>query len=189
MKKLLSVFAVFMVIFVLGACGETTSEDKKINSVESSSSENKTNNNDANEDVEASEVNNEDNNVVDEGELEEVGEVIADDDYIKATLENVERIKDDIFGDSHRINIKLENKTSNKLVVQSDDVSIDGTMVDDMVVFSQDVAGEKNANGKLEIMSFDEDLPEMNENIEFKLIVIDDESFDRVAEHDVKIDF
>lgn len=178
MKKLLFLL---MASLVLVACSDDEPQEKEVGSVESSDKANNSNNEENNN------ANENDSN--EEVTTEEVEEVIVDDDYIKATLVNVEHIEDDIFGDSHVVNIKLENKTSDKLVVQSEDVSIDGTMVDDMVVFSQDIAGEKNANGKLEIMSFEDDLPEMNDNIEFTLIVIDDESFDRVAEHEVKIDF
>ncbi len=180
MKKLLFLL---MASLVLVACGNDEPQEKEVGSVESSDKANNSNNesnNNSNED---------ESNTGEEVSTEEVEEVIADDDFLKATLVSVERIEDDIFGDSHVVNIQIENKTSDKLVVQSEDVSIDGTMVDDMVVFSEDIAGEKNANGKLEIMSFEDDLPEMNDNIEFTLIVLDEETYDRVAEHEVKIDF
>lgn len=48
-------------------------------------------------------------------ETEEVGEVIADDDDVKATLVNVEYVNDEMFDEEkYVINIELENKTDKK---------------------------------------------------------------------------
>lgn len=178
MRKLSVVFASLLLVFILAACGETTTEDKEINSVESSSNNDKAENNVNNGNEEA------------ESETEEVGEVIADDDYVKATLVNVEYVNDEMFDEQkYVINIDLENKTSDKIVVQARDVSIDGTMVDDMVFFSEEIAGDKNANGKMEIQNYEGDLPTMDDNIEFILLIVDEETFEDKAEHDVKVDF
>ena len=175
-KKVMTLLVSIIAVFGLVACGDTTTEEKEIESVGTSESSEE-DKNDGDESSESSEV-------------EEVGEVIADDDYVKATLVSVEHVKDDLFEEEkYVINIDLENKTSDKIVVQARDVSIDGTMVDDMVFFSEEIAGEKNAKGKLEIQNFDGDLPSMDENLEFVLLIIDDETFEDMAEHDVKIEF
>lgn len=99
-------------------------------------------------------------------------------------------MKDDVFDEEkYVINIDLENKTENKIIVQARDVSIDGTMVDDMVFFSEEIAGGKNAKGKMEIQNYEGDLPTMDDNIEFILLIADDETFEDLSEHDVKVEF
>ncbi|MCJ7839966.1 hypothetical protein MUB24_03365 [Lederbergia sp. NSJ-179] len=183
MKKITILVMSLLVIIGLAACGGET-EGKEVSSVESSDK------NDGKEvEKEAAEEENEDSKG-EKSKVEEVGKVIADDDYIKATLVNVEHNVDDTFDEEkYVINIDLENKTGNKIIVQARDVSIDGTMVDDMVFFSEEIAGDKNANGKMEIQNYDGDLPTMDDNIEFVLLVADDESFEDLAEHNVKVDF
>lgn len=172
MKKLLILLA--SAVLLLSACGEVETKEKDVGSVESSDKA-------KGKESESKET--------EEAETE-IEKVVADDEYIKATLVSIEHKVDDLFDEEkYVVNITLENKTENKIMVQARDVSIDGTMVDDMVMFSQDVAGNKKANGKLEIQNYDGDLPEMNEDIEFTLTVIDEESFDTVAEHEVNVDF
>jgi|SRR5690625_758667 len=174
MKRLIFLLISIVAVFGLVACDESSTSEKEVGSVESS------NKDDADKESDEEES----------SDVEEIGEVIADDDYVKATLVSVEHIKDELFDEEkYTINIDIENKTENKIIVQSRDVSIDGTMVDDMVFFSEEVAGEKNAKGKMDIQNFDGDLPDMDDNIEFTLIIIDDETFGDLAEHDVKIDF
>src|SRR5699024_10190371 len=123
-------------------------------------------------------------------DIVEVGEIIADDDTLKDTLVNIEHKVDDMFDEaSYWINLELENKHGGKIMVQARDVSVDGTMVDDMVFFSEEIAEGKKANRKLDIQNYDGDLPEMNEDLEFKLVVIDDETFDTIEEYDVSFSF
>lgn len=175
-KKIMTLLVSIIAVFGLVACGETTTEEKEIESVgaSESSEEDKT-------DSDGSE---------ESSDVEEVEEVIANDDYIKATLVNVEHVVDDLFDEEkYVINIDLENKTSDKIVVQARDVSIDGTMVDDMVFFSEEIAGEKNAKGKMEIQNYEGDLPSMDDNLEFILVILNDETYEDITEHDVKIEF
>lgn len=61
-------------------------------------------------------------------------------------------------------------------------------MVDDMVFFSETVSAGKKANGTMNIMALDDELPELNENLEFILKVIDYESFMDISSTDVSID-
>lgn len=174
MKKVMTLLVSLLVVFGLVACDDGGSEEKEVSSVESSD---KADNNEKEGEEATSDV-------------EEVGEVIADDDYIKATLVNIEHVKDDVFDEEkYVINIDLENKTENKIIVQARDVSIDGTMVDDMVFFSEEIAGGKNAKGKMEIQNYEGDLPTMDDNIEFILLIADDETFEDLSEHDVKVEF
>lgn len=174
MKKLWTILVLALVL-LLAACGDSTTEKKEVSSVDSGSETEKSSDDQAS---------------AEESDTEKVDKVIADDEYIKATLVSVEhKVDKDFDEEKYTLNIDLENKTEKKIVVQSEDVSIDGTMVDDMVFFSEDIAGGKKSKGKLDIQNYEGELPEMNEDIEFKLIILDDETFDTIAEHDVKVDF
>lgn len=176
-KKAFFLLVLVIAVFGLVACGGTTTEEKEVGSVEFSVQDDI----DTNEGADAAE---------ESSDVEEFGIVIADDDNVKATLVNVEHVVDDLFDEEkYVINIDIENKTENKVIVQARDVSIDGTMVDDMVFFSEEIAGDKNAKGKMEIQNYEGELPTMEDNIEFILLIIDDETFEDLAEHEVKIDF
>ena len=171
MKKL---FVLLFAALVMVACGEVDSSEKEVNNLEVAENDNE---------VEA-------NNDEEENSEEEFNKVIADDDFLKATLVKVEHKLDEIFDDeSYVVHMTLENNADYKIVVQARDVSIDGLMVDDMVVFSEEIVEGKKANGKLDIMTFDDDLPELNDSLEFTLIVINEETFETVSEYDVSIDF
>jgi len=181
MKKVLFILISLFILVGLSACDDGNSEEKEVSSVDSS------NKNDNEENAEQDEA--EDNEESD-NDVEEVEEVIADDDYIKATLTSIEHVEDETFDEEkYVINIDLENKTDDKITVQARDTSIDGTMVDDMVFFSEEIAGDKKANGKMEIQNYEGDLPEMANDIEFTLVILEDETFESLSEHDVKVDF
>ena len=173
MRKFLLLLSIVFLV-ALSACGETTSEEKEVASVNKDDTE-KTN---EEEESDASE----------EPEESTYDEVLLDDDVAIITLVSIETVKDDTFGDEHKIKLEIENKSDETIVIQSEQVSIDGLMVDDMVAFSETVAGGKRANGNLDIMSFDDELPELNENLEFILLVLDDETYERISETDVSVD-
>lgn len=179
MKKILFVLLILPALLLVACDGNNTGNEP--NPDVSNEEEN----------VAENEVNNEEANVAENESDDKVSfeEEIADDEYLHAIINDVEFVEDDIFGDSYTVHIDLENKTEQKIVVQARDVSADGLMVDDMVIFSQEIAGEKRAKGKLEIISFEEELPALEEELEFKLIVFDDETFEQLAEYDVKLDF
>lgn len=169
----------------LAACdGETT--EKEIGTV-SSGNENQPEQEEGSNDANNAEENASENEG-EESESSSYDEVLLDDDIATVTLKGIETVEDDIFGDEHKIKLEIENKSDKTIVVQTDQVSVDGLMVDDMVMFSETVAAGKKANGSLDIMSFDEELPELNENLELILIVLDDETFDRISETDISVD-
>ncbi|HHU20191.1 MAG TPA: hypothetical protein GXZ58_08280 [Bacilli bacterium] len=185
MKRLVVLFLSLFVVIGLSACdGETT--EKEIGTV-SSGDENQSEQEEESNDVDDAEENASENEDQ-ESESNSYDEVLLDDEVATVTLKSIETVADDIFGDEHKIKLDIENKSDKTIVVQSDQVSIDGLMVDDMAIFSETVAGGKRANGSLDIMSFDEELPELNENLEFILIVIDEETFDRISETDISVD-
>lgn len=62
-------------------------------------------------------------------------------------------------------------------------------MVDDMVFFSEEIAEGKRADGNLDIQNYDGDLPEMNEDFEMTLIVLDEDTWEELSSYDVSINF
>lgn len=62
-------------------------------------------------------------------------------------------------------------------------------MIDEMVMFSETVAGKKHANAKMIIENYEGDLPEMEDNLEFILDVFGHDDYDYDENHDVKIEF
>src|SRR5699024_5481903 len=96
--------------------------------------------------------------------------------------------KDDLFDEeSYTVNMLIENNLTETIEIQAHEVSADGVMIDDQVFFSETVAGEKQANAKLKIENYDGDLAELNESLEFKLIIIG-EDWDTIEETNVSIE-
>lgn len=172
MKKAL---VLLMSLFVVGlaACGEDV-ENKEIGNVNSEGNEN-TEQNDGN------------NNQNEENETSSYDEVLLDNEDVTVVLQGITTVSDDIFGDEHQIKLQIENKLDETIEVQAHEVSLDGLMVDDMVFFSETVAGGKKSNAELSIMALDEDLPELNENLEFKLMIFN-EGFDTLNDSQVSVD-
>lgn len=181
-KSLLLTMSLFVAL-VLAACGSTETEGKDIGSVDTGKQENSSNANV--EDNEGEATTNED--AEEDIDSTTYDEVLLDDEIATVILKGIETEKDEIFGNQHNVKLEIENKTENTVYVQSREVSIDGFMVDDNVIFSETVAGGKKAKGELSIMAFDDELPELNENIEFKLVVID-EGFMELSSADVSIE-
>jgi|SRR5699024_2018736 len=185
-KKLLLALTSSAFVLMLSACGETTTEEVESELKQDAEDEQ------VEADKKKEEVTEE---TEDEAttETEEVNQNIADDDLVKIDLLNVERTTDEIFGDSIKVNFEIENKTDSKIVVQSRDVSADGYMVDDIVAFSPEIAGNKKIkdNLTLEEMFLDEgdELPKLEDNLEMTMIVIDDETYEDISSYDVNIDF
>lgn len=188
MKKLL-VFLASMSLFLLAACGESTTEEvsselKKEAETEKAEAEKKK------EEV-TEEVEEETEEAT--SDVEEVNQNIADDDIVNIDLINVERITDEFMGDSIKVNFEIENRSDVKIVVQSRDLSIDGYMADDISSMSAEVMPGKKAKDSLTIdelfLDEGEELPKLEDTLEMSLLVADYETFEDINSYDVHIDF
>lgn len=179
MKKVL--FLLLSIILSIGliACGEVEEQVKEIDKVETSGDDNESEEPESEEDNDGLEEN--------EETTEDYGETILDSDNAIVVLESITTVSDDIFGDYHEIKLNIENRSDETIIIQADEVSIDGLMVTDNVFFSEEVSAGKKANGKMKIEFFDDDLPPLDEELEFILKVIDNESFMTVEEENVSI--
>ena len=185
MKKIL-VFLASMSLFLLAACGESTTEEvsselKKEAETEKAEAEKKK--------EEVTEEAEEESTT----DVEEVNQNVADDDIVKIDLINVERVTDEFMGDSIKVNFEIENRSDVKIVVQSRDLSIDGYMADDFSSMSAEVMPGKKAKDSLTIdeMFLDEgeELPKLEDTLEMSLLVADYETFEDINSYDVHIDF
>lgn len=170
MKKLLVLL--FTAVFLV-ACG-SEAEEKDVSEVKA-------------EDESGSEQSEEKEN---DTETQEVDKVLADDDNVKATLTKIERVEDKDFDEErYDIHIEVENKTDKTIEVQTREVSADGKMIDDMIAYSETVSGGKSSDSVLVIQNYDGDLPDLEESIDFTLVVLDEDTFEDISTHDVKVEF
>lgn len=99
--------------------------------------------------------------------------------------------KDPIFGESIQVVFEIENKLDYAIGVQARSVSADGYMVDETILsMSQEVAAGKKAKAVLSIEDFEGyDFPELKEDFEMDLHVFNYDSFEDIAQHEVKVSF
>jgi len=186
-KKILVALFSFIVVIGLAACNGEDVEEKDVSSVESSEEENEAEAAEGEEETEEADESDEE-----ESAAEEFNEVIADNDNFKATLISVEHIVDqDWDEEKYEIKFEVENKTDKTVEVQAREVSIDGKMVDESMIFlSQEVSGGKIADAVLEIQSYSGDeLPDMEENLEMILHIFSWDDMENEENFDVKIEF
>lgn len=171
MKKSLVFIMSLFVIMVLAACGSTSNEVES----EVEKDEKKT------EEVAEKETKEKSN--------ESVSEVIYDDNNIVITYLGIEKESDSIFGDSIKIKFDVENNNDRNIVIQSENLSADGRMVNEsLVTMSEEIAAGKVGAATLNIIELgDEELPSMEEEIELTLRVFDWDDLDFRIDVPVKI--
>lgn len=121
----------------------------------------------------------------------EYNEEVLNDDTVQITLESIEVVEDEFMGTSYEVKFNVENKSDKKIIIQSDDVSIDDQMVDPiMYSMSTDVMPGKKATAKLSMHAYEdgEELPELKGAFEFTLYVIDEETYEHISEPHTSIE-
>ncbi|SCI46445.1 Uncharacterised protein [uncultured Clostridium sp.] len=155
-KKLLTLIATGMLSLSLVACSSGESEKVSEGNATQIQKENNTNN----------------------VEKEETNVVLVDDDIVKVTV--TEKTVD-MFGAGY--NVTIENKTDEKIVVQTRETSIDGVMEDP--IFSEEITAGKTAKGMIQFMNITE--LDGLKNLEGKLVVLD-ENFMDIKSYDMTIE-
>ena len=156
-KKILTLIATGLLSLSLVACSSGESEKVSEGNATQTEKENNTNNN---------------------AEKEETNVVLVDDDTVKVTV--TEKTVD-MFGAGY--NVTIENKTDEKIVVQTRETSIDGVMEDP--VFSEEITPGKTAKGMIQFMNITE--LDGLKNLEGKLVVLD-ENFMDIKSYDMTIE-
>jgi lipoprotein len=121
----------------------------------------------------------------------EYNEEVLNDDTVQITLESIEVVEDEFMGTSYEVKFNVENKSDKKIIIQSDDISIDDQMVDPvMYSMSTDVMPGKKATAKLSMHAYEdgEELPELKGAFEFTLYVIDGETYEHISEPHTSIE-
>lgn len=115
-----------------------------------------------------------------------IEKVVYDRDSIKITYTNVygDRITTNGFP-TLEVELKIENNTDKAIYLASEDASIDGIMVDSFI--DSTITPGKIANGILNLWSENEEL-KTAENVEFKLVLVDDETQMKFDEEVIKLD-
>lgn len=188
MKRYLFIIVAVLLSIGLVACSGDEVEEKEVSNVDLTDEGDTKEVDDAEEEVESTV---EDEEAGTKEGVKEIDEEVADSDNITARLISVEKIVDKDFDEErYEIKFEVENKTDDLIVIQEREVSADGKMIDEsMLMMSQEISGGKSADAILTIESFDEDLPEIKEDLEMKLQVIDGESYMDIESIDVNIDF
>ena len=173
MRKVLLMLLASLAL-VLGACGDDV-EEKEVGSVDSSEKGAET------EEVE--EV---------EDDVEEINMKIVDSDIAEVTLVDMKKVdKED--ESRYELAVEIENKSDKDIYLGAFDMSADGKMVpEEMVDFGPSVSAGKKADEKIILTDLfaedDKELPEIDDEIEFTMHVIDGDSYETIEEHKVKID-
>jgi len=165
LKKLITIIVVFILTFIVTACGDADVNDDKTPVDEST--ENNENAVD-NKETETQEVT-----------LEE--QVIYDENDIKVTVKGFE--DESTFGPE--IKVLIENNSAQNITVQTRKSSINGLMVETM--FSADVAAGKKANDAITFTDTELEVSGIStiKDIEFELYIIDADSWDEIAVSDL----
>lgn len=104
--------------------------------------------------------------------------VLVDDETVKVII--TEKMSD-AFGAGYKVSV--ENKTDNKIIVQTRDTSVDGTMEDP--IFSPEVMPGKKSNDSMQFMNITE--IDALKAVEGKLVVMD-ENYSDIKTYDITID-
>lgn len=156
-KKLLGLL--LTLILTLGIVGCSSQESEKVDSGDATPTEKKK------------------DDPVKEDKQEEV--VLIDDELVKIVI--TEKVNDEIMGKMYKL--VIENKSEQKIIVQSRDMSVDGVMQDP--IFSVDIMPEKKANADMIFMEVDS--LDGLKNVEGRLIIID-ENYSDLNSYNINIE-
>lgn len=181
MKKWSILFVLALILGLLTACGGTTDTENKDGAVETPDTSTDT----TDEDTGVGE------DVAGDDNRQEFNQLIVDNENVKATLVDVIRKKDDIFGDEIRVKFEVENKTDHPIEVQARQVSADGKMIDETILsMSTEVAPGKIADAVLTISDYEGyEFPALEDNLEMILHIFSWENEDFSEDHEVKVHF
>lgn len=103
--------------------------------------------------------------------------VLVDDNIVKIEMVGIE---DNSFYDGKDIKLKITNKTDSTICVQTREMSIDGTMVDDNVIFSDEIAGGMKSNDEITVAEFSGDVV----NVKGKFHIFSSDGWDTLEDVD-----
>ncbi|MCR8969605.1 hypothetical protein [Facklamia sp. 7083-14-GEN3] len=123
------------------------------------------------------------------GEDEEF--IITDDKDFFIKYVEVNEKDDENFGDYYEFVFEVENKTDKTMNVMAEDVTIDDDLVDEKMVFlSEEIESGSKGEIILKIQSLEEDeeVPELDDDLEMTLKLVNEEDPDLNIDYPVSID-
>ncbi|ARK32245.1 hypothetical protein [Halalkalibacter krulwichiae] len=174
------VFIIGLSAFMLAACGEEAPVEEETAPAETVEEE----------DAPETETTEPEEASADGEFRKEFDEEVANTDNFRATLMSVEKVVDEDWDEEKiLVTFEVENKMDETIEVQAREVSADGRMVDEALLFmSQEVSGGKLADAVLTIQNYDGDLPNIEDHIEMTLHVFSWDDYDFSEDHDVRIE-
>lgn len=164
----LGVIGVVLLGLLFGSVADELENSKSVESVRIEDSDNKKENSKENGKSKNKESNS-----------QSYDQVLLEKDGVKVTLKTIEKITDDFWEEEYyEVKFDIKNNKDETIEVQAREVAIDGKMVDDMVFFSETVASNKSADGKMTIENYEGELPELKKELEFKLVVFGYDDYD-----------
>lgn len=183
MKKFIMLISFVLLIGLLGACSEgQATEEKNVSNVSST---------DKSEDTNAGTESGKEATDDNDSFQKELNKEIVDNENIKVTLLGVEKVVDKEW-DEEKILVKfeVENKRDETIEVQAREVSADGKMISESMLFmSQEISSGKRADAVLTIQNYEGDLPIIEDDIEMILHIFSWDNFDYEEDHQVTIEF
>src|SRR5690625_281599 len=158
--------SLLMIIGLLSACGNGDSEDNDVNS-------------------DATEVDSSNDDSESETDQTEGTSNIIDDEYIKATFGKPEHRSGEFY-DSYDVEVEIENKTDDTIIVNAFDAFVDGTELAGAGIGAE-IKGKEKRTSMMKATNEEGELPEEFETIEFGVSIVDYDTFRILAEHKVKI--
>lgn len=103
--------------------------------------------------------------------------VLVDDNIVKIEMVGIE---DNSFYDGKDIKLKITNKTDSTICVQTREMSIDGTMVADNTIFSDEISGGMKSNDEITVIEFSGDVV----NVKGKFHIFNSDGWDTLEDVD-----
>ncbi|GGA60623.1 hypothetical protein [Ornithinibacillus halotolerans] len=119
-------------------------------------------------------------------------DVIYDSEQIKVTLKRIkkETVRDVREKQTYYINLEIENKLDKNISFWSEKTIADGKSIDKYIAFIDKVVANKTVDAVMKVQDFSDDpLPIIEDYIESEIVVVDEESSQRIGVHTIKFDF
>lgn len=178
MRKFM-IFLLSVVIFVvLAACGgenvQGTNEDDDVKTKDNAANVEPLGNYEIDEDL---------------TDLHVVNEVVAETDYFRAIIIGARHVDIGVANEGeNRAYLYFENKTEQDIYFEARDVFVDGVEMPDYE-FYQVLRGLKDEEVLFRTFDYDGGLPKMDESLSFILEVSNEDTIERISEHEIDLQF
>lgn len=115
--------------------------------------------------------------------------VLVDDANVKITFTGLKESTNSIMGKEAKLKLDVENKTDKDIIVQSDKISVDGTMFKS-VAYSEEITPNSKSSSSIHFMELDKDteFPKFKDNVKGEIVILSAD-FDRIATHKFNLSF